>query len=161
MCPVSIVPQTLNGAKRPMVVVGSSCLQRTDGSAILAAVATIANNARVNSGVGSDWKVLNVLHRVRVSGAVINVLNVLHRVCISGAVIKVLNVLHRVRVSGAVINVLSLLHRVCVSGAVIKRDMQGPYAVTLRSEVLAFRNEKIVCKIDNANFVVLIIDAQI
>jgi len=47
-----------------MVVVGSSILQRKDGSAIHAAVAEIAQNARVKSGCGEDWKVLNVLHRV-------------------------------------------------------------------------------------------------
>ena len=47
-----------------MVVVRSSILQRKDGSAIHAAVAEIAQNARVISGCGEDWKVLNVLHRV-------------------------------------------------------------------------------------------------
>lgn len=46
-----------------MVVVGSGCLQREDGAAIMAAVSTIAQNARVSSGVGESWKVLNVLHR--------------------------------------------------------------------------------------------------
>lgn len=51
-------------AKRPVVVVGSSCLQRADGAAILSAVSTIAQNARVSSGVGEGWKVLNVLHRL-------------------------------------------------------------------------------------------------
>ena len=54
----------LNSAKNPMVVVGSSILQRKDGSAIHAAVAEISQNARVKSGCGEDWKVLNVLHRV-------------------------------------------------------------------------------------------------
>lgn len=46
-----------------MVVVGSAALQRGDGAAIHAAVSTIALNARTKSGVGSDWKVLNILHR--------------------------------------------------------------------------------------------------
>lgn len=46
-----------------MVVVGSAALQRSDGAAILAAVSTIAQNARTKSGVGSDWKVMNILHR--------------------------------------------------------------------------------------------------
>lgn len=50
-------------AKHPAVVVGSGCLQREDGAAIMAAVSTIAHNARVNSGVEETWKVLNVLHR--------------------------------------------------------------------------------------------------
>ena len=46
-----------------MVVVGSAALQRSDGAAIHAAVSTIAQNARTKSGVGSDWKVMNIIHR--------------------------------------------------------------------------------------------------
>jgi len=56
--------QVLAGAKRPVVVVGSSALQREDGGGILGAVSTIAQNARASSGVEEGWKVLNVLHRV-------------------------------------------------------------------------------------------------
>ncbi|XP_067844199.1 NADH-ubiquinone oxidoreductase 75 kDa subunit, mitochondrial isoform X2 [Heptranchias perlo] len=56
--------QVLSKAKKPMVVVGSSILQRSDGAAIHAAVSTVAQNARAASGVGDDWKVLNVLQRV-------------------------------------------------------------------------------------------------
>nr|XP_033474257.1 NADH-ubiquinone oxidoreductase 75 kDa subunit, mitochondrial isoform X3 [Epinephelus lanceolatus] len=56
--------QVLAKAKNPVVVVGSSCLQREDGAAIMAAVSTIAQNARVSSGAEETWKVLNVLHRV-------------------------------------------------------------------------------------------------
>ncbi|XP_056156921.1 NADH-ubiquinone oxidoreductase 75 kDa subunit, mitochondrial [Lampris incognitus] len=56
--------QVLSSAKRPVVVVGSSALQREDGTAILSAVSTIAQNARTSSGVEEGWKVLNVLHRV-------------------------------------------------------------------------------------------------
>ncbi|XP_067108702.1 NADH-ubiquinone oxidoreductase 75 kDa subunit, mitochondrial-like [Osmerus mordax] len=56
--------KVLAEAERPVVVVGSGMLQRADGAAILAAVSTIAHNARVSSGVDNDWKVLNVLHRV-------------------------------------------------------------------------------------------------
>lgn len=56
--------QVLAQAKRPVVVVGSSSLQREDGAAIMAAVSTIAQNARVSSRVEETWKVLNVLHRV-------------------------------------------------------------------------------------------------
>ncbi|KAM9380313.1 NADH-ubiquinone oxidoreductase 75 kDa subunit, mitochondrial isoform 1-T2 [Phaethornis superciliosus] len=56
--------KVLDQAKKPMVVVGSAALQRTDGGAIHAAVSTIAQNARTKSGVDSDWKVLNILHRV-------------------------------------------------------------------------------------------------
>ncbi|NWQ87838.1 NDUS1 oxidoreductase, partial [Burhinus bistriatus] len=56
--------KVLDQAKKPMVVVGSAALQRGDGAAIHAAVSTIAQNARTKSGVGSDWKVMNILHRV-------------------------------------------------------------------------------------------------
>lgn len=54
----------LNKALRPMVVVGSTSLQRKDSQAIHNAVSTIAQTARVQSGCGEEWKVLNVLHRV-------------------------------------------------------------------------------------------------
>ncbi|NWX88520.1 NDUS1 oxidoreductase, partial [Nothoprocta ornata] len=56
--------KVLDQAKKPMVVVGSTALQRSDGAAIHAAVSSIAQNARTKSGVGSDWKVMNILHRV-------------------------------------------------------------------------------------------------
>ncbi|XP_030066553.1 NADH-ubiquinone oxidoreductase 75 kDa subunit, mitochondrial [Microcaecilia unicolor] len=56
--------KVLSQAKKPMVVVGSSTLQRRDGAALHAAVSAIAHGARVSSGVAGDWKVLNILHRV-------------------------------------------------------------------------------------------------
>ncbi|XP_056007402.1 NADH-ubiquinone oxidoreductase 75 kDa subunit, mitochondrial-like isoform X2 [Ostrea edulis] len=56
--------KTLNKARRPMVVVGSSTLQRTDSAALHAAVSTIAQTARVQSECGDSWRVLNILHRV-------------------------------------------------------------------------------------------------
>ncbi|CAH1788598.1 unnamed protein product [Owenia fusiformis] len=56
--------KVLNEAKRPMVVVGSSALQRSDGAAVHSAVTSIAQKARSTSGAGEDWKVLNVLQRV-------------------------------------------------------------------------------------------------
>lgn len=56
--------QVLKTAKKPMVVLGSSALQRIDGAAILAAVSSIAQRIRVTSGVTGDWKVMNILHRV-------------------------------------------------------------------------------------------------
>lgn len=56
--------QTLKSAKKPVVVIGSATLQREDGAAIHAAVSTIAQNARMLSECGDDWKVLSVLHRV-------------------------------------------------------------------------------------------------
>ena len=55
--------QVLAKATHPVVVVGSSCLQREDGDAIMAAASTIAQNACVSSGAEETWKVLNVLHR--------------------------------------------------------------------------------------------------
>ncbi|XP_055361238.1 NADH-ubiquinone oxidoreductase 75 kDa subunit, mitochondrial-like isoform X2 [Betta splendens] len=55
--------QVLDNAKRPVVVVGSGCLQREDGAAIMSAVSTIAQN-KFRSGVEKSWKILNVLHRV-------------------------------------------------------------------------------------------------
>uniref|UniRef100_A0A665VM32 NADH-ubiquinone oxidoreductase 75 kDa subunit, mitochondrial n=1 Tax=Echeneis naucrates TaxID=173247 RepID=A0A665VM32_ECHNA len=65
----SVLKELANGthpfcAKRPVVVVGSTALQREDGAAILSTVSTIAQNARASSGVEEGWKVLNVLHRV-------------------------------------------------------------------------------------------------
>ena len=51
-------------AKRPVVVVGSECLQRPDGGAILSNVQKLAQGAKVKSGAPAEWKVLNVLHRV-------------------------------------------------------------------------------------------------
>ncbi|NXU10038.1 NDUS1 oxidoreductase, partial [Pardalotus punctatus] len=56
--------KVLDHAKKPVVVVGSAALQRSDGAAIHAAVSTIAQNARAKSGAGPDWKVMNILHRV-------------------------------------------------------------------------------------------------
>ncbi|KAI9525764.1 NADH dehydrogenase Fe-S protein subunit 1 ndufs1 [Dissostichus eleginoides] len=56
--------EVLSAAKRPVVVVGSSALQREDGAAILSVVSSIAQNARTSSGVEEGWKVLNILHRV-------------------------------------------------------------------------------------------------
>lgn len=50
-------------AKHPVVVVGSSSLQREDGAAILSAVSTIAQNARGSGNVEKGWKVLNILQR--------------------------------------------------------------------------------------------------
>jgi len=56
--------KTLYSAKNPLIVVGSSTLQRSDGAAVHRAVANIAQTARERCGCGEDWKVLNVLHRV-------------------------------------------------------------------------------------------------
>jgi len=50
-------------AKRPIVVVGSTALQRQDGSAIFSSVSRLAEKARTQPGVDQNWKVLNVLQR--------------------------------------------------------------------------------------------------
>ena len=56
--------KVLNGAKRPVIVVGSGALQRPDGAAVFQLAQRVAQAARVHSKVGHDWRVLNVLHRV-------------------------------------------------------------------------------------------------
>jgi len=54
----------LAAAKAPVVIVGSESLQRADGGAVMRLTQQIADNVRTSSGCGSDWAVLNVLHRV-------------------------------------------------------------------------------------------------
>ena len=49
-------------AEKPMVIIGSSVLHNEDGSAIYSFVVNIANSITKSSS--SNWKVLNVLHRV-------------------------------------------------------------------------------------------------
>ena len=47
-----------------MVIVGSSILQRTDGASIFDLVFSLANKLKTSEQVPSDWRVLNVMHRV-------------------------------------------------------------------------------------------------
>jgi len=63
----------LEQAKRPVIVVGSECLQRPDNGAILANVQQLAQQVKVKSGVPAEWKVLNVLHRVASQVAALDV----------------------------------------------------------------------------------------
>jgi len=56
--------QTLKAAKNPMVIVGNSCMQGTDGAALHAAVASLSQSLRTSSGCGEGWRVFNVLQRV-------------------------------------------------------------------------------------------------
>ncbi|XP_024141888.1 NADH-ubiquinone oxidoreductase 75 kDa subunit, mitochondrial isoform X2 [Oryzias melastigma] len=56
--------QAVTKTKHPVVVVGSSCLQREDGAAVMAAVSSIARKAHVSGEVEETWKIVNVLHRV-------------------------------------------------------------------------------------------------
>ena len=51
----------LAAAKAP---VGSDSLQREDGGAVMRLTQQIADKVRTSSGCGSEWAVLNVLHRL-------------------------------------------------------------------------------------------------
>ena len=74
-----------------MVVLGSGMLQRPDSAALHAAVSSIALQAHATE---PDWKVLNILHRVRIRSksttnfycqrlnvGICTVLQILHIVC--------------------------------------------------------------------------------
>lgn len=54
----------LKAAKRPIIIVGSSALQRGDSSVLLAKIQTLCNSLRSSGSVDSTWRVLNVLQRV-------------------------------------------------------------------------------------------------
>ncbi|CAD5125050.1 DgyrCDS13293 [Dimorphilus gyrociliatus] len=51
----------LSKAKKPMIILGSSALQRADGTAVFAKTQQISNELKE---AGSSWRVLNVLQRV-------------------------------------------------------------------------------------------------
>jgi hypothetical protein len=50
-----------------MLIVGSELLQRQDGDTLLAAAMRIADSAQ-NTPPGEEWKVLNVLQKVCITG---------------------------------------------------------------------------------------------
>merc|ERR1711953_1606409 len=54
----------LAAAKRPAVIVGSEMLHRPDAAAVVANVQKLAKDIKIQSGCGSSWRVLNVLHKV-------------------------------------------------------------------------------------------------
>lgn len=54
----------LASAKKPAVIIGAEALQRPDAAALLANAQKLAQDVKVKSGCGSNWRVLNVLHRV-------------------------------------------------------------------------------------------------
>ena len=54
----------LASAKKPAVIIGAEALQRPDAAALLANAQKLAQDVRVKSGCGPNWRVLNVLHRV-------------------------------------------------------------------------------------------------
>ena len=59
------VIQVLDSAKWPMIVIGSSCLQRTDGPGILSSTLSLAKRLTSRSSLDSNCRVFNVLQRVR------------------------------------------------------------------------------------------------
>lgn len=56
--------KVLSEAKRPMVIVGSSTLQREDGTSIYDTVFALANKLKASKNVSSDWRTLNIMHRM-------------------------------------------------------------------------------------------------
>lgn len=56
--------KTLNSAKRPLIVIGSSTLQRPDGAVLHQTVSALAQAVQAKTGCGEDWRVLNILQRV-------------------------------------------------------------------------------------------------
>ena len=47
-----------------MVILGSSILQRADGTSIYNSVYSLANKLKASKNVPPDWKTLNIMHRV-------------------------------------------------------------------------------------------------
>lgn len=56
--------KTLNSAKKPIIIVGSTALQRSDAAVILSKIQKLSSSLRAKGQIPSDWRVLNVLHRV-------------------------------------------------------------------------------------------------
>jgi len=54
----------LQSAKRPIIIVGSTALQRSDGSVVLAKIQKLCSTLRSKGNIDQNWRVLNVLHRV-------------------------------------------------------------------------------------------------
>ena len=54
----------LASAKKPVVIIGSECLQRPDAPSMMASAQKLAQDVRTKSGCSKDWRVLNVLHKV-------------------------------------------------------------------------------------------------
>lgn len=56
--------QRLADAERPLIIVGSSILQRDDGDVIHKLVTSLCEQIRVSPGRDPEWKIYNLLHRV-------------------------------------------------------------------------------------------------
>jgi NADH dehydrogenase (ubiquinone) Fe-S protein 1 len=54
----------LASAKKPAVIIGTEALQRPDGAALMANAQKLAQDIKIKSGCGPNWRVLNVLHKV-------------------------------------------------------------------------------------------------
>jgi NADH dehydrogenase (ubiquinone) Fe-S protein 1 len=54
----------LQNAKKPVIIVGSTALQRADGAVILSKIQSLSATLRAKGQIPSEWRVLNVLHRV-------------------------------------------------------------------------------------------------
>lgn len=57
--------QVLMEAKNPVIILGTNALNRADGASLHGLCATIANSLKSKGNVDSQWRILNVLHRVR------------------------------------------------------------------------------------------------
>lgn len=58
--------QTLNEAKRPLVILGSAMFERQDAKSIFASAAQLAEQLRTTASKEyKDWRVFNVLQRVK------------------------------------------------------------------------------------------------
>jgi NADH dehydrogenase (ubiquinone) Fe-S protein 1 len=55
--------EILAKSKRPMIILGSTALQRNDNGALFSAVSRLAEKVRTQSGIQQNWRVLNILHR--------------------------------------------------------------------------------------------------
>ena len=58
--------QVLANAERPMILVGNTVLQGQEGAVTHQIVADMSQKLKSSKKVDKEWKVLNVLHRVRV-----------------------------------------------------------------------------------------------
>ena len=56
--------KVLSAAQKPMVIVGSSILQRADGASIYDLVFSLANKLKGSQHVAPDWRTLNIMHRM-------------------------------------------------------------------------------------------------
>jgi NADH dehydrogenase (ubiquinone) Fe-S protein 1 len=54
----------VSAAKKPIIIIGSTALQRADGAVLLSKVQRMCATLRAQGQIESTWPVLNVLHRV-------------------------------------------------------------------------------------------------